>query len=417
VLHEFSVPEGDDPTGGVIVDRTGITNGVPGTLYGTARSGGSGFGTVWSLTPPAKPKDQWTFALIHPFESGDDGATPGTGLLLDAATGQLYGTTESVAGCPNQCGSVFRLDPAERRGGKWTIHRLARLRFGNGKREIDYVPNSALVFDRQNDLLGTANGLAGAVYRAFHTGRGELLYAPDFKVGKDVGDHPQGIVVDRSGLVYGTAFDGGANGIGTVFQLAGVRNNKVLTVFDGAHGANPLAGPILDPSGTLYGTTWRGGNPNACPNSPGCGTVWKRLRNSSAHAVIVLHSFAFFTDLKDGEMGQIGQPAAAPLAREPATGTLYGTTLYGGTGTQCGGSHGDCGTVFRVDADGAYEVLWDFPNQRKAPDNCSGKACPAAPLGLLALFKGAVYGTSYDGGKPCPDGHYLGCGTVWKLTP
>jgi uncharacterized repeat protein (TIGR03803 family) len=311
---------------------------------------------------------------------------------------------------------VFRLDHLKL-SGKWTIQNLVRMQFSLGETTIDYVPNSALVFDRRTDLLGTANGLAGAVYRASRAGGADILYSPDFKVGNDVGDHPQGVVVDPSGLIYGTAFDGGPNGIGTVFQLAGAASNKVLAAFDGPHGANPLAGPILDPSGTLYGTSWRGGNPNACPNSPGCGTVWKRLRSSTAHAVIVLHSFAFFTDPKDGEMGQIGQPAAAPLARDPATGTLYGTTLYGGTGTQCGGDHGDCGTVFRVDADGAYEVLWDFPNNGKAPGNCGGKGCPAAPYGLLALFKGAVYGTSYDGGKSCPDGHYLGCGTVWKLTP
>jgi hypothetical protein len=410
VLHEFSGLDGSDPTGGVIVDSTGITNGVRGTLYGTAKYGGSGFGTVWSLRPPANLKDQWTFAVIHPFESGDDGMNPGTGLLLDAATGQLYGTTESVAGCRNKCGLVFRLDPPENPGGEWTIHRLLRLQFANSKTTIDYVPNSAPVFDRQNHLLGTADGLAGAVYLAFRTGGGEIRYSPDFKIGSYVGDHPQGVVVDPSGLVYGTTFSTNS-GPGTVFQLAGVGNNKILTAFDGVHGASPLTGPIIDPSGTLYGTTWEGGDPNACPNSPGCGTVWKRLKNSKLNVVRVLHSFAFFTNPRDG------QTPMSPLARDPATGTLYGTTFYGGTGTQCGGIRGDCGMVFLVDADGAYDVLWDFPNNGSASGNCSGKDCPAAPEGLLALFNGAVYGTSYDGGKSCPDGHYFGCGTVWKLTP
>jgi hypothetical protein len=37
--------------------------------------------------------------------------------------------------------------------------------------------------------------------------------------------------------------------------------------------------------------------------------------------------------------------------------------------------------------------------------------------GQLVFHDGALYGTSYDGGKPCPDQQYIGCGTVWKLTP
>jgi hypothetical protein len=298
---------------------------------------------------------------------------------------------------------VFRLDPPTELHREWRIRHLAKLQFTSSTGQtIDYQPTqgSALVFDRQNNLLGTADiGLGGAVFEVFRKGGGQIRYSPDFSnTGNFVGFHPKGVVVDPSGLIYGTAGDGGAAGVGTLFQLAGVKSNKVLFSFDGPHGASPLTGPTLDPSGDIYGTTWRGGNPADCPNSPGCGTVWKRLPN--AKVVRVLHSFAFFTNPKDG------QTPMSPLERDPKTGTLYGTTYYGGAGTQCGGNNGDCGTVFEVDADGAYELLWDFP-----------RGGPAAPEGLLAFFKGALYGTSYDGGKSCPGQHYIGCGTVWVLTP
>ena len=96
----------------------------------------------------------------------------------------------------------------------------------------------------------------------------------------------------------------------------------------------------------------------------------------------------------------------SPLVLDPTIGTLYGTTSAGGTGTNCGGTGGSCGTVFEVDSAGNYQVLWEFP-----------KGGPANPQGQLVFYAGDLYGTSYDGGKPCPDQHYIGCGTVWRLTP
>jgi uncharacterized repeat protein (TIGR03803 family) len=262
------------------------------------------------------------------------------------------------------------------------------------------VPNSTPFFDGKLYLYGTAAGGQGAVYQVESvTGTTKVLWDPDIPYSlsrANIGTQPQGVLY-RNGVVYGTAFSGGAGGLGTVFQLSG-KSGKVLHAFTGPDGAYPLTPPIIDASGTLYGTTWEGGNPKSCPDSPGCGTVWKRAPFSN---VKVLHSFAFFTNKEDG------QTPLSPLLLDEATGTLYGTTFYGGTGTRCGGVNGSCGTVFQVGVDGEdYKVLWEFPNKG-----------PAAPQGQLALFHGDIYGTSYDGGKPCPDKHYIGCGTVWKLTP
>jgi hypothetical protein len=100
----------------------------------------------------------------------------------------------------------------------------------------------------------------------------------------------------------------------------------------------------------------------------------------------VLHSFAFFTNKEDG------QTPLSPLLLDEATGTLYGTTFYGGTGTRCGGVNGSCGTVFQVGIDGEdYKLLCQFPNKG-----------PAAPQGQLALFHGDIYGTSYGRRQTVP---------------
>jgi uncharacterized repeat protein (TIGR03803 family) len=222
-----------------------------------------------------------------------------------------------------------------------------------------------------------------------------VIYNPDMKIGEYVGYHPQGVAVDTDGTLYGTAFDG--EFAGTIFRIGPDGNGKILHRFGGEDGLYPLGPPVLSAGGALYGTTWEGGKAGDCPQSPGCGTVWKKLPNSKEK---LLHSFAFFTHPHDG------QTPLSPLVLDPLTGTLYGTTYNGGTGTVCGGFGGSCGTIYSVDSGGGpYQVLWEFP-----------KGGPAAPQGQLVFHDGALYGTTYDGGKQCPDGHYIGCGTVWKLT-
>jgi uncharacterized repeat protein (TIGR03803 family) len=223
------------------------------------------------------------------------------------------------------------------------------------------------------------------------------MYNPAQNIGDFVGTRPQGVVVDENGTIYGAAYDGAY--YGTIFRLDSQGDGKILYGFKNwPDGANPETPPIRDANGTLYGTTTRGGKPDDCPNSPGCGTVWKKPLSSREK---VLHSFAFYRRTRDGSV------PLSPLVLDEATGTLYGTTYYGGTGTQCGGVAGSCGTIFSLDTEGNnYQVLWEFP-----------KGGPANPQGQLVFYDGALYGTSYDGGQACADQHYIGCGTVWKLTP
>jgi len=61
--------------------------------------------------------------------------------------------------------------------------------------------------------------------------------------------------------LYGTTYEGGADGDGTVFSITTSGVETVLHSFDETDGRNPTAG-LIDVSGTLYGTTRNGGAGN-----------------------------------------------------------------------------------------------------------------------------------------------------------
>ena len=124
-----------------------------------------------------------------------------------------------------------------------------------------------------------------------------------------------GLIQGPDGTLYGTTLYGGANNVGTIFQMApdgsGFTNLHSFAGYP-TDGANPYAGLIQGPDGTLYGTTYGGGANNA-------GTVFQMAPDGSGFTV--LHSFAGYTT--DGAGPYAG------LIQGP-DGTLYGTTYGGG---------------------------------------------------------------------------------------
>jgi uncharacterized repeat protein (TIGR03803 family) len=103
-LHSFGSPDdGAYPTGGL------IRNAATAAFYGvTGGGGGTGYGTAYSLTPPAVGKTVWTEAVLHRFGRGRDGRNPQARLAIDKA-GNLYGTTQS--GGAHLFGTVFKVSP------------------------------------------------------------------------------------------------------------------------------------------------------------------------------------------------------------------------------------------------------------------------------------------------------------------
>ena len=235
----------------------------------------------------------------------------------------------------------------------------------------------------------------------------KVLYK--FTGGMD-GASPFGPVIwDESGNLYGTTWSGGSgngcgtSGCGTVFKLTpssdGTWTESVLYSFcsltNCADGSNPLAGLIFDRAGNLYGTAEMG-SPNDGCGGWGCGAVFKLTPGAhGSWAESVLYSFSGPADR--------GQLPWAGLVMD-AAGSLYGTTVGGGTGTQCNYYNG-CGTVFKLTqgSDGSWtqSVLYSFTG---VPDG----AGPFAPL--IWDTSGNLYGTTFFGGA-----NYSGA--VFKLTP
>ena len=84
LVHQFHPRQGDggQPYGPVVFN-------VAGELGGTTFAGGSGYGTVFRLTPTPTG---WTESGRYSFTGGSDGSEPLEGLILDSK-GNAYGTT------------------------------------------------------------------------------------------------------------------------------------------------------------------------------------------------------------------------------------------------------------------------------------------------------------------------------------
>ena len=92
-----------------------------------------------------------------------------------------------------------------------------------------------------------------------------------------------GLTLDSAGNFYGTTEEGGNaacfgyGGCGEIFKLAPDGSGWTLSTiatFDGAHGASPQGGVIIDGAGNLYGTASAGGDLN-CNAPVGCGVVFE----------------------------------------------------------------------------------------------------------------------------------------------
>ena len=94
VLHRFSADDGTGaPVGGLIQGRDG-------RLYGTT-SGAGDPGTVYAVTPAGE------LTILYRFTSGQDGNSP-RGALFQNGDGSFYGTTQTGG---SGFGTVFRLTP------------------------------------------------------------------------------------------------------------------------------------------------------------------------------------------------------------------------------------------------------------------------------------------------------------------
>ena len=312
VLYSFtSGVDGGEPYKGVTLDREG-------NLYGTAVTGGSGSceggcGVVYKLTNSG---GTWTQTVIHAFTGGEDGSGPGARVTLDR-DGNVYGMAPT--GGKYGFGTIYRTH--QEHNGDWRFKVIHAFTGG-----ADGATGSAgrMVF-RRGDLYGaaTAGGTygSGVVFKLTPTGRGKWDFRTIYSFrGQPDGSFPYGaLLFDSLGNIYGTTYYGGANGIGTVYQLSprdaiSEWNESVLYSFqEGTDGNSPISNLVADTIGNLYGTTSEGGL--------GSGVIFKLSPSGSGQwTETVVHSFQ---GPPDGAFSYNGMVV-------DRFGNFYGATVHGG---------------------------------------------------------------------------------------
>jgi uncharacterized repeat protein (TIGR03803 family) len=191
------------------------------------------------------------------------------------------------------------------------------------------------------------------------------------------------LVRDSAGNLYGTAFTGGANNLGVVFELVNTGTGyqyQVLHNFCSKSGCpdgkNPVAGLIIDSSGDLYGLAKLGGTSNS-------GTLFELLPGSSGWRIKVR------ADLFGQPVHELTYQGALSGTPYDGTSPLYGVTLAGGFN---GG-----GSAFQV-TPVSGQTLWNqtllysFCTQ----PNCRDGKAPSAPL--VVDSSGNLFGVTKSGG-------------------
>jgi uncharacterized repeat protein (TIGR03803 family) len=242
--------------------------------------------------------------------------------------------------------------------------------------------------------------------------KAKVIY--NFRGGNDGADPVGNLVFDSQGNIYGATFYGGGpdNGEGTVFKLAPVSGGWKESVIYRFHqtkarndGSGPMAGPIVDAAGNLYGTTAYGGN--GC--SENCGTVYELSPAANGtYTETILYNF------KGGFSSTDGQYPQAPLLLD-THGNLYGTTVTGGDNDQtpCKAGVG-CGVVFELSLNGSggwtESVIHNFGS--------GGEDGVFPYAGLTLDANGNLYGTTAAGGSDtCSAIYQPYCGIVFELSP
>lgn len=333
-----------------------------------------------------------TATVIHSFgDVAGDGFNPQSELIADAA-GNLYGTTLYSGTDGSCCGTVFVLTPAGKKAWNETI-----------------------------------------------------LYA--FQGGTDGASPNGGLAIDGNGNLFGTTESGGANGQGTVFELAaGSRQETVLYSFcpqtNCPDGRLPLAGVTIGKRGILYGTTELGGTGQQAYDA---GTVFQLTPpkdKKGSWNETVLHTFCSETNCADGWIPMAGRllltkggvlwgtasrsdQAGALFSLTPNGsgfdfGVAYDFSLSGGDGrgpwagvvadrsgvlygTTVSDSVNECGTVYEYNPSGhAYSQLYVFCPKG---DHSTG----AWPYAGVVVSGTTLYGTTFTAGAN-------NAGVVYKLT-
>ena len=316
-----------------------LIQGADGNFYGTTYTGGAnGEGAVFEVTPGGTLNPLYSFCSLS---NCADGTRPRAG-LVQGTDGNFYGTTflggandnaMCNPGSGSGCGTVFEMRPD---GTLTTLYSFC-------------------------SLSSCADGIGP--------------YA--------------GLMQGTDGNFYGTTSTGGANHVGTVFQITPAGTLTTLHSFCSlskcGDGSDPGGELVQGADGNFYGTTAAGGASIE-------GTVFKITPEG---ILTTLYSFCSLSKCADG---------AGPRAGlvQGTDGNFYGTTYADGANSG--------GTAFQITPGGTLNTLYSLCSW----SNCADGSGPWG--GLVEGTDGNFYGAALFGGNvsaACDNG----CGTVYKLSP
>ncbi|HXY09843.1 MAG TPA: choice-of-anchor tandem repeat GloVer-containing protein [Terriglobales bacterium] len=309
-LHRLHVTVGTEAT---------LVLATDGNFYGTTAAGGSsnacgsGCGTIFKITPQGKLTTLLSFDLTH-------GASPNA--LVQGTDGNFYGSTR--LGGSSGWGTIFKITPQAK------LTTLLSFDLTHGASPNALVQGTDGSFYGSTRLGGSGKacsvGGCGTIFKI--TPEGTLTTLHNFD---DIdGAAPNVLVQGTDGNFYGTT-EGGPliTYHGTVFKITPEGRLTTLHKFDRLDGSDPRATLVLATDGNFYGTTFTAGVPGLY------GTIFKITPRGK---LTTLHSF-------DGADGS----AIEGELVQGTNGTLYGTTIEGGTSKACpSGVDGGCGTVFSL---------------------------------------------------------------------
>lgn len=219
-LLDFDGNTGRQPRG------AGLVSDDAGNFYGTTSYGGAyGMGTVFMLVHPASSTGKWTRKTLVDFK-GSNGSAPSGGLVRDTS-GNLYGVTWS--GGSLGYGTVYSVAPPAAGSTKWRLTILVNFSKAYGANPLGaltFSPDGKLYGAARTGGLNCAavQGAqgCGALFELTRsttattgwTRRNLILFSGNN------GAWPNGdLTVRADGKIYGTAFYGGSKNLGTVFEL------------------------------------------------------------------------------------------------------------------------------------------------------------------------------------------------------
>jgi uncharacterized repeat protein (TIGR03803 family) len=327
--------DGQHPSGRLTFDGNGA-------LYGTTSFGGKyDYGAVFKLAPSGSG---YTESVLYSFCANSkcpDGAFP-SGSLVFGKDGALYGTTAlggaGLPGCENSvigCGTIFKLVQSGSGNTETVLYSFCTTNCADGA-----APNGGLIFGKDGALYGTTfssciaqNHDCGTVFKLKRSGSQyteTTLY--NFAKGGYGNGLVAGVIFDKEGAIWGTAYYGGGEytgNLGSVFKLtrsgSGYTQSFVYKFKGGSDGSNPFGGLTLGNHGMLYGTTQGGGHGNS-----DYGTVFTLTPSGSSYRHRVIHRFT---------MSEGTNPEGSLILDKH--GLLYGTATSRGSG--------GWGTVFKLE--------------------------------------------------------------------